>query len=167
MKIKNFNNDEELNILRDNMGASLVPAIKTGHTIKYFSNDEILKLGRKYPEKKIRRTTPPGKPIPDSSSINSKFNNNQYNRDFDSPKILQPEDTYSIPEKNNISLQNTVKPNIQKINTNVQNKIVHHLPKSDNQSESEIKNDDRTNAEKKVNKLSNKEILKKMLDDNN
>ena len=53
MKIKNFNNDEELNILRDNMGASLVPAIRTGHTIKYFSNDEILKLGRKYPEKKI------------------------------------------------------------------------------------------------------------------
>ena len=167
MKIKNFNYDEELNILRDNMGASLVPAIKTGRIIKYFSNDEILKLGRKYPEKKIRRTTPPGKPITDSSSINSKFNNNQYNRDFDSPKILQPEDTYSIPEKNNISLQNTVKPNIQKINTNVQNKIVHHLPKSDNQSESEIKNDDRTNAEKKVNKLSNKEILKKMLDDNN
>lgn len=167
MKIKNFNNDEELNILRDNMGASLVPAIKTGHTIKYFSNDEILKLGRKYPEKKIRRTTPPGKPITDSSSINSKFNNNQYNRDFDSPKILQPEDTYSIPEKNNISLQNTVKPNIQKINTNVQNKIVNHPPKSDNQPESEIKNDDRTNAEKKVNKLSNKEILKKMLDDNN
>ena len=141
MKIKNFNNDEELNILRDNMGASLVPAIKTGHIIKYFSNDEILKLGRKYPEKKIRRTTPPGKPITDSSSINSKFNNNQYNRDFDSPKILQPEDTYSIPEKNNISLQNTVKPNIQKININVRNKI--------------------------VNKLSNKEILKKMLDDNN
>ena len=167
MKIKNFNNDEELNILRDNMGASLVPAIKTGRIIKYFSNDEILKLGRKHPEKKIRRTTPPGKPITDSSSINSKFNNNQYNRDFDSPKILQPEDTYSIPEKNNISLQNTVKPNIQKINTNVQNKIVHHPPKSDNQSESEIKNDDRTNAEKKVNKLSNKEILKKMLDDNN
>ena len=99
MKIKNFNNDEELNILRDNMGASLVPAIKTGHTIKYFSNDEILKLGKKYPEKKIRRTTPPGKPITDSSSINSKFNNNQYNRDFDSPKILQPEDTYSIPKK--------------------------------------------------------------------
>lgn len=167
MKIKNFNNDEELNILRDNMGASLVPAIKTGHTIKYFSNDEILKLGRKYPEKKIRRTTPPGKPITDSSSINSKFNNNQYNRDFDSPKILQPEDTYSIPEKNNMSLQNTVKPNIQKINTNVQNKIVNHPPKSDNQPESEIKNDDRTNADKKVNKLSNKEILKKMLDDNN
>jgi hypothetical protein len=167
MKIKNFNNDEELNILRDNMGASLVPAIKTGHTIKYFSNDEILKLGRKYPEKKIRRTTPPGKPITDSSSINSKFNNNQYNRDFDSPKILQPEDTYSIPEKNNISLQNTVKPNIQKINTNVQNKIVQHLPKSENQPESEIKNDDRTNADKKVNKLSNKEILKKILDDNN
>ena len=167
MKIKNFNYDEELNILRDNMGASLVPAIKTGRIIKYFSNDEILKLGRKYPEKKIRRTTPPGKPITDSSSINSKFNNNQYNRDFDSPKILQPEDTYSIPEKNNISLQNTVKPNIQKINTNVQNKIVHHLPKSDNQSESEIKNDDRTNAEKKVNKLSNKEILQKMLDENN
>ena len=167
MKIKNFNYDEELNILRDNMGASLVPAIKTGRIIKYFSNDEILKLGRKYPEKKIRRTTPPGKPITDSSSINSKFNNNQYNRDFDSPKILQPEDTYSIPEKNNISLQNTVKPNIQKINTNVQNKIVNHPRKSDNQSESEIKNDDRTNAEKKVNKLSNKEILKKMLDDNN
>ena len=166
MKIKNFNNDEELNILRDNMGASLVPAIKTGHIIKYFSNDEILKLGRKYPEKKIRRTTPPGKPISDSSSINSKFNNNQYNRDFDSPKILQPEDTYSIPEKNNISLQNTVKPNIQKINTNVQNKIVQHPPKSENQPESEIKNDDRTNAEK-VNKLSNKEILKKMLDENN
>ena len=167
MKIKNFNYDEELNILRDNMGATLVLAIKTGHTIKYFSNDEILKLGRKYPEKKIRRTTPPGKPITDSSSINSKFNNNQYNRDFDSPKILQPEDTYSIPEKNNISLQNTVKPNIQKINTNVQNKIVNHPPKSDNQSESEIKNDDRTNADKKINKLSNKEILKKMLDDNN
>ena len=99
MIIKNFNNVEELNILRDNMGASLVPAIRTGHTIKYFSNDEILKLGRKYPEKKIRRTTPPGKPFTDSSSINSKFNNNQYNRDFDSPKILQPEDTYSIPEK--------------------------------------------------------------------
>ena len=167
MKIKNFNNDEELNILRDNMGASLVPAVKTGHTIKYFSNDEILKLGRKYPEKKIRRTTPPGKLITDSSLINSKFNNNQYNRDFDSPKILQPEDTYSIPEKNNISLQNTVKPNIQKINTNVQNKIVQHPPKSENQPESEIKNDDRTNADKKVNKLSNKEILKKMLDDNN
>ena len=167
MKIKNFNNDEELNILRDNMGASLVPAIKTGRIIKYFSNDEILKLGRKYPEKKIRRTTPPGKPITYSSSINSKFNNNQYNRDFDSPKILQPEDTYSIPEKNNISLQNTVKPNIQKINTNVQNKIVHHPPKSDIQPDSEIKNDDRTNAEKKVNKLSNKEILKKMLDENN
>ena len=167
MKIKNFNNDEELNILRDNMGASLVPAIKTGYTIKYFSNDEILKLGRKYPEKKIRRTTPPGKPITDSSSTNSKFNNNQYNRDFDSPKILQPEDTYSIPEKNNISLQNTVKPNIQKININVQNKIVHHPPKPDNQSETEIKNDDRTNAEKKVNKLSNKEILQKMLDENN
>jgi hypothetical protein len=167
MKIKNFNYDEELNILRDNMGASLVPAIKTGHTIKYFSNDEILKLGRKYPEKKIRRTTPPGKPITDSSSINSKFNNNQYNRDFDSPKILQPEDTYSIPEKNNISLQNTVKPNIQKINTNVQNKIVHHPPKSDNHPESEIKNDDRTNSDKKVNKLSNKEILQKMLDENN
>ena len=166
MKIKNFNYDEELNILRDNMGASLVPAIKTGRIIKYFSNDEILKLGRKYPEKKIRRTTPPGKPITDSSSINSKFNNNQYNRDFYSPKILQPEDTYSIPEKNNISLQNTVKPNIQKINTNVQNKIVNHPRKSDNQSESEIKNDDRTNAEKKVNKLSNKEILKKMLDEN-
>ena len=55
MKIKNFNNDEELNILRDNMGASLVPAIKTGHTIKYFSNDEILKLGRKYPEKKNQK----------------------------------------------------------------------------------------------------------------
>ena len=54
MKIKNFNNDEELNILRDNMGASLVPAIKTGHIIKYFSNDEILKLGRKYPEKKSK-----------------------------------------------------------------------------------------------------------------
>ena len=65
MKIKNFNNDEELNILRDNMGASLVPAIKTGHTIKYFSNDEILKLGRKYPEKKIKRTKPPGEPIKD------------------------------------------------------------------------------------------------------
>ena len=167
MKIKNFNYDEELNILRDNMGASLVPAIKTGRIIKYFSNDEILKLGRKYPEKKIRKTTPPGKPITDSSSINSKFNNNQYNRDFDSPKILQPEDTYSIPEKNNLSLQNTVKPNIQKINTNVQNKIVHHPPKPGNQPESKIKNDDRTNAEKKVNKLSNKEILQKMLDENN
>ena len=166
MKIKNFNNDEELNILRGNMGASLVPAVKTGHTIKYFSNDEILKLGRKYPEKKIKRTKPPSEPIKDHSQFNSKFNNNQYNRDFDSPKILQPEDTYSIPEKNNISLQNKVQQNIQKINTNVQNKTVHHPQKSDNQTMSEGENVNRTNLEKKVNKLSNKEILQKMLDEN-
>ena len=166
MKIKNFNNDEELNILRDNMGATLVPAVKTGYTIKYFSNDEILKLGRKYPEKKIKRTKPPGEPIKDHSQFNSKFNNNQYNRDFDSPKILQPEDTFSIPEKNNISLQNKVQPNIQKINTNVQNKTVHNPLKSDHQPRSEEKNINRTNLEKKVNKLSNKEILQKMLDEN-
>lgn len=167
MKIKNFNHDEELNILRDNMGAALVPAMKTGRTIKYFSNDEILKLGRKYPEKKIQRTKPPGKPIADGSSFNSKFNNNQYKRDFDSPKILQPEDTYSIPEKNNISLQNREQPNIQKININLQNKIDYHRSKSENQPTSQRKNVDKINAEKKVNKLSNKEILQKMLDENN
>lgn len=167
MKIKNFNHDEELNILRDNMGATLVPAIKTGRIIKYFSNDEILKLGRKYPEKKIQRTKPPCKPIADGSSFNSKYNNNQYNRDFDSPKILQPEDTYSIPEKNNISLQNRDKPNIQKINMNLQNKTEYLRPKSDNQPTSERKNVDKTNAEKKLNKFSNKEILQKILDENN
>ena len=59
-----------------------------------------------------------------------------------------------------------MQPNIQKINTNVQNKTAHHPPKSAHQPRSEGKNVNRTNLEKKVNKLSNKEILQKMLDEN-